>query len=169
MMSQENNLAFIKERISEIRSALLYSMSDELIRIPTSIISILRIDDEGQLWFFVKRPPQLMHDAEKKFPAKLQFYRKGRPFYLMVSGCAGIDESNDLIDKFTDDMEKGSSSLAMQNMMLVKLKITKAEYHEQKQPVPKRGMFKHLIQYLHDALFKPSYHYRPLEIKTELA
>ena len=168
-MFQENNLAFIKERITEIRSALLYSMSDELIKLPTSIISILKMDDDGQLWFFVKRPSQLMHDTEKKFPAKLQFYRKGRPFYLMVSGCAGIDENNDLINTLSDDLEQGSSSLAMQNMMLVKLKITKAEYHEQKQPATKRGVLQNVFQYIHDALFKPSYQYHPLEIKPELA
>ena len=110
-----------------------------------------------------------MHDTEKKFPARLQFYRKGRPFYLMVSGCAGIDENSELINTLTADPEQGSTSQAMQNMMLVKLKITKVEYHEQKQPAPKRGLIQNAFQSIYDAIFKPSYHYRPLEIKPELA
>jgi general stress protein 26 len=168
-MFNENNLSFIKERISEIRSALIYSMSNELIKIPTSIISILKIDDDGQLWFFIKRPSELLLDTEKNFPARLQFYRKGKPYYLNVNGCAGIDENTDLINQFTDDMEKESSSTAMQNMMLVKLKITKVEYHEQKQSVPNRNILQIAIQRLYNTFLKPSYHYHPMDINTELA
>ncbi|MCW3116539.1 MAG: hypothetical protein JWM28_621 [Chitinophagaceae bacterium] len=168
-MFNENNLSFIKERISEIRSALIYSLSNELIKIPTSIISILKIDDGGQLWFFIKRPPEMMLDTEKKFPARLQFYRKGKPYYLNVDGCAGIDENTDLIHQFTDDLGGESSLVALQNMMLVKLKITKVEYHEQKQLTPNRSILQNILQKIYDAFTKPSYQYRPLEITTELA
>ena len=168
-MFHENSLVFIKERISEIRSALIYSMSDELIKFPTSIISILRTDDDGHLWFFIKRPLAIMLDAEMKFPARLQFYRKGKPFYLNVDGWAGIDEDQQLINQFTDYMEKESSSVAMQNMMLVKLQITKAEYHEQKPLISGRNFVKNVLRRLYDSTVKPSYYYRPMKLKPELA
>ena len=168
-MFNDNGFLFIKERISEIRSALIYSMSSELVKIPTSIISILKADDDGHLWFFIKRPLAVMLDGEKKFPARLQFYRKGKPFYLNVDGSAGIDDDQQLISQFTDHMEKESSSVAMQNMMLVKLQITRAEYHEQKPLISGRNFLKNGLRRFYDALIKPSYYYRPLEINTELA
>ena len=168
-MFHDNSLAFIKERISEIRSALIYSLSDELIKFPTSIISILKIDDDGQLWFFIKRPVAMLIDAEMKFPARLQFYRKGKPFYLNVDGWAGIDEDQQLINQFTDYMENKSSSVAMQNMMLVKLQITRAEYHEHKPLVSDRNFIKNGLRRLYDGMMKPSYYYRPMKLKPELA
>ncbi|MES1214563.1 MAG: pyridoxamine 5'-phosphate oxidase family protein [Bacteroidota bacterium] len=169
-MTNENNFPFIKERIAEIGSAIIYSMSNELITVPATIINILKIDDDGQLWFFINRPSRVMHDAEKKFPARLQFYRKGKPFYLKVSGCAGIDEDPDMFNQLSDDIKTNESSEAKQNMILVKLKITRVEYHEQKQLQPNRGIFQKALQYVYAYLFKPShYYYQPLEINPELA
>src|SRR5688572_5006106 len=79
-MIPDNNLEFIRTRIYDIRTALLYSLSDDIIKLPTSLISVLKVDDKGQIWFLMNRPQQAMEKDEQKFPARLQFYRKGKPF-----------------------------------------------------------------------------------------
>ena len=167
-MAAENNLCFIKDRIGEIRSVILHSISNELIKIPSSIITVLRVDENGQLWFFVKRPAQVMFDHEKSFPARLQFYRKGRPFFLQVTGYAGVSDNKEAINEFTN-LEKETEGIAMQNLMLIKLKMTKAEYYEQKSSSCERFSVQHFFQNLYSSLFKPAGHYRPIELNTEIA
>jgi general stress protein 26 len=167
-MASENNLCFIKERIGEIGSAILYCMSNELIKIPACIITVLKVDEEGQLWFFVKRPMQKLYDHEKSFPARLQFYRKGKPFFIHVTGHAGINENGKTINNFTG-LEKQTEDMAMQNLLLIKLKMTKAEYYESKTSFPKRNRLQNIFQSLYSALFKPSNTYRPFELNTEAA
>ncbi|MEJ0103565.1 MAG: pyridoxamine 5'-phosphate oxidase family protein [Bacteroidota bacterium] len=167
-MPAENNLCFIKDRIGEIRSAILYSMSNELIKIPLSIITVLRVDEDGHVWFFVKKPAQMMFDHEKSFPARLQFYRKGKPFYIHVTGYAGVSDNKETINGFTG-LEKETEDIAMQDLMLIKLKMTKAEYYEQKSPSPEHFSIQSIFQNLYSSLFKPAGHYRLFELNTRIA
>jgi hypothetical protein len=167
-MANENNLGFIKNRIAEIRSAVLYSMSNELIKIPSSIITVLKVDEKEQISFFLNRPLQKMSDHEKIFPARLQFYRKGKPFYIQVSGNAGVSDNQETINEFTG-LEKETENMAMQNLMLVKLKIAKAEYYEQKSTSCKYNSLRNIFQGIYSSLFKSAGHYRPFELNTEAA
>jgi general stress protein 26 len=167
-MVNENNLDFIKNRIAEIRSAILYPMSNEMIKIPSSIITVLKVDESGQIWFFLNRPLQKMSEHEKTFPARLQFYRKGKPFYMQVSGYAGISDNQETINEFTG-LEKETENIAMQNLMLVKLKIAKAEYYEQKSTSNKYNSLRNIFQNIYSSLFKSAGHSRPFELNTEAA
>ena len=89
-MATDNNLEFLRQKIYEIRSAVMYSMSNELVKIPNSIISVLKVDDEGQLWFLCTPPTYKVEECECEFPARLHFYRKGKFFHIEVSGKATI-------------------------------------------------------------------------------
>ncbi len=90
MTNTDSNLQFIREKIYQIRSAVMYSMSNALVKIPNNIVTAINVDDEGHLWFLSRRPLQYLDQCEQNFPARLVFYRKGIPFYLEVSGNAII-------------------------------------------------------------------------------
>ena len=167
-MATENNLPFLKARINEIKSAILYSTTNELIRIPVSIISILRMDENGHLWFFVKRPPQLMTEYEKSFPAHLQFYRKGKPFFIYVSGYAHVAEDKETIRELVA-LGPETEHAALQNLALINLKMVKVEYYEQKSKSIKAAASKGLLQNLFTTLFKPSRYHSPVKLSLELA
>ena len=109
-----------------------------------------------------------MFDHEKTFPARLQFYRKGKPFYIHVTGYAGVSDCKEIMNEFTGP-GKETRDIAMQNLTLIKLKMTKAEYHEQKPPIPERFSVQSFFQNLYSSLFKPAGHYRPIELNTEIA
>lgn len=167
-MATENNLAFLKDRINEIKSAILYNMTSELVRIPVSIISILRMDENGWLWFFVKKPSQLMTEYEKSFPAHLQFYRKGKPFYIHVSGHAVVTDDEEILKEFAMP-ETETETIALQNLALVKLKMMKVEYYEQKSEATRPAVSKSPFQNLYTTLFKPARYHRPIKLSLELA
>ncbi|MES1222280.1 MAG: pyridoxamine 5'-phosphate oxidase family protein [Bacteroidota bacterium] len=164
-MTAENNLSFLRDRIFEIKSALLYSLSNELIKMPSSIISILKIDEDGHLWFFANKPAKTLFEDDRIFPARLQFYRKGKPFYLQVAGIACIDENKAEIHALTSQEQKVENT-ALKDMVLVKLKMTKAEYYEQKQQADHSNTIRHIFQNLYTSLFKPASTYRPFELNT---
>lgn len=118
----DTNLQFIREKIYSLRSAIMYSMSNELIKIPNNIINVLRIDDEGNLWFHCKAPVQYIREYEQIFPVRLHFYRKGVLYFIEVSGSAKIvqGQQNDYMN-----FDAGK-----EEPLLIKMNIHCAEYAE---------------------------------------
>jgi general stress protein 26 len=121
----DSNLQFIREKIYQVRSAVMYSMSNELVKIPNNIVTALKVDDEGQLWFLSKRPLQDVDQCERDFPARLLFYRKGIPFYLEVSGKATIVNNAFGIGKSEDIAETKK-----EQPVLIKMSMKNLEYTE---------------------------------------
>src|SRR5687767_7328396 len=103
-MTNDNNLQFIRDKVYQLRSAIMYSMSNGLVKIPNHIVTAIRVDDQGHLWFLAKRPAQHLSECEQTFPARLHFYRKGVNFFLEISGKAMIvtNESTQLNENTTD-------------------------------------------------------------------
>ena len=72
-----------------------------------------------------------MEEYDMEFPAKLDFYRKGKPFFLKISGLAQI-----VMDK--EEMLNyiglpGNVDLpSLSKLLLVKVKVEHAEYFEAK-------------------------------------
>jgi hypothetical protein len=127
-MVKDNNLEFIREKISRLRNAILYVNGSGLIKLGNDIATAVKVDDEGQLWFVTNHPAHMIEECEQSFPARLRFYRKGVDFFMEVSGKATI-VNNDSSDYVVCD---GSYR---PKRILVKLAIANIEYTE---PHPKR-------------------------------
>ena len=127
-MAVEGNLQFIREKIYEIKSAVMYSMSEGVVKLPNSIVSVVKVDDEGQIWFVCAPPMRRLEASECVFPARLHFYRKGKPFHVEVSGAATIINQdfseNDAADK----------------PLLIKMSMTNVEYNAVAERKPKSKM-----------------------------
>lgn len=125
-MTTDNNLKFLQDKVMEIRSALFFSMNDAVLKMPTSLINTIKVDDVGQIWFFVNKPQQNIQEFDKTFPARLDFYRKGSDMQLKISGKAFIindpEELNGLIN-ISDDIK----IRAMNELVLIKVKIANVE------------------------------------------
>jgi len=88
--SFNSDLPFLREKIQELKNALFFSENNSVLRMPTTIVSILKVDELGQLWFFTPRPSQALHEFGREFPVRLEFFRKGKGFFLHVTGKAYI-------------------------------------------------------------------------------
>jgi general stress protein 26 len=117
-MDKDNNLEFIREKIYEIKSAVMYSMSNSLVKIPNSIITVVKVDNEGQLWFLCNPPSWQVDECEGVFPARLHFYRKGKFFHVEVSGKATI-----MSKEYDAYMEGGN-----RKPVLIKMSMQNIEY-----------------------------------------
>jgi len=107
---------------------LFYNLSGGVLKFPTTIVSILKVDELANIWFFLNRPEQQLNEFDRQFPAHMQFYRKGKGYYLQIIGRAYIindpEELNSLIELSDEIKEK-----AFKEMVLVKVKIGSAKYY----------------------------------------
>lgn len=128
-MFQDTHLSFLKDRIQDTRSALFYSLSNAVLKVPTSIVTALKVDDVGQVWFFVEKPRQHIPEFDDVFPAQLYFYRKGKDYHLNVTGKACVvddpEELNNLVDFPVHVRDK-----AYNDVLLIKVKMTQIDYYE---------------------------------------
>ena len=130
-MASNQQLNFLQEKIQEIGSAIFFNLSDSILKLPTSIVSTLKVDDFGFVWFFMQKPKQSLKEFETEFPVRLDFFRKGKAYFLQVMGKGWVvsdpEEMNTL-----EILPEDARQMAMNEMVLVKVKIMKAEYYETK-------------------------------------
>jgi hypothetical protein len=98
-MTIDNNRVFIENKLNEISSAVMYSESNNIAKLPNDVVMFIKLDDCGQLWFKGHKPRNWIRTYEQNFPAKLFFYRKGVDYYMETTGTATIvskEEKTDL-------------------------------------------------------------------------
>src|SRR5579871_3211013 len=126
-MLPQSDLHFLQQKIQDLKNALFFSQNTSLLRIATTIVSVIKVDELGQMWFFVPRPQQALHEFDREFPVRLEFFRKGKEFFLHVSGKAYIvtdpEEINGLVH---EDIRE----LAGSHLVLIRVKMLKADYFE---------------------------------------
>lgn len=119
---------FLQEKIMELEQALFINTSEAVLRLPASIVNALHVDDVGQVWFLISRPTQDINEFDKDIPAKLEFYRKGKSFYLHVWGRAKIvvdpEEINNAIGIAAEIKQHASLT-----QVLVKMRISHLYYY----------------------------------------
>ena len=125
--------SFLQEKIKNLGSAIFFNQSEAVLKLPTSIVRIIHIDEYGYLWFFMQRPPQQLNEFEKEFPVKLDFFRKGLDYSLQVigKGCIINDrEELALITMNIDEMNRGAQNYHPDKLVLIKIKMLRADYFD---------------------------------------
>jgi general stress protein 26 len=163
--SFNSDLPFLREKIQELRNALFFSQNSSLLRMATTIVSILKVDELGQVWFFVPRPMQALQEFDREFPVRLEFFRKGKGFFLHITGKAYIvndpEEINSLLH---EDLRQQVSP----GMVLIKVKMGKADYFESATSAQHAGWWRDLRTQLHSWLFNTRPGYKPYEFDTPM-
>lgn len=121
-----------------LRQALFFDLGCSVLKLPTSIIDALCVDEIGQVWFFVGRPTQHVSEFRKDFFSRLEFYRKGEDFYLHVSGRASIVSDPEDINSIIS-LPQEYKQLANNKAILVRLKVDEIFYHPLPQAAPVTG------------------------------
>jgi hypothetical protein len=106
--AQQQEMNVLKSKISELQTALFYTESLSPIKLPTHVISDVEVDVEGRIWFAVPRPTMHIDAYEKEVLAKLDFFRKGKDFFVKVKGVAVLLTDAATINGFetlSDDMK----------------------------------------------------------------
>jgi hypothetical protein len=151
-------LNFLQDKIREIGSAIFFNLSDSVLKLPTSIVTTLEVDDYGFIWFFIQKPQQSLREFESEFPVRLDFFKKGTSSFMQVSGKGWVVTDPEELHSLSSLPEQAKEA-AMKGMVLVKVKIMKAEYYETR--TPRAGNWWQNAVNGFTAWFRSSNHFRP--------
>ncbi|HEX6334435.1 MAG TPA: pyridoxamine 5'-phosphate oxidase family protein [Flavisolibacter sp.] len=128
-MTTNQQLSFLQEKIQEIGSAIFFNLSNSVLKLPTSIVTTIKVDDFGFIWFFMQKPKQQLNEFDPEFPVRMDFFKKGTSCYLQVSGKGWVVSDPEEMNAL-EVLPEEARRMAMNDMVLVKVKILKAEYFE---------------------------------------
>ncbi len=120
-MEANSDLLFVKQKIEDIKIALFKAETDSILRLPNNIISTLKTDENGYVWFFTSCTGPYMQYLDKELYVSLEYYKKENNCRLLINGKAYIETDSDFFKETCYD-----------KMVLLKVKILKAEYFENK-------------------------------------
>ena len=161
-MAPNQQLQFLREKIQEIKSAILFNLSDSVLKFPTTIVSTVKTDDFGYLYFFVRKPKQDIREFEKEFPVRLDYFKKGKECFLQIMGKAWVVTDPEEITSFISLNEDVANEFS-EDMVLVKVKMMKADYQE----TPARSSnglwantFGHIFTWFKSSAYRPSTYFQ---------
>lgn len=128
-MLPDSHIKFLQDKLQELKSALFFSMSDSILKMPTTVVSTVKVDEVGQIYFFINRPTQYLHEFDREFPARLDFFKKGTRFFVKVIGKACIVDDPEEVNGLKSLHEEIRQN-ASDQMVLVKVRIQHADYYE---------------------------------------
>lgn len=163
-MQANQQLNFLQEKIQEIGSAIFFNLSDSVLKFPTSIVSTLKVDDYGFVWFYVQKPKQQLREFEMEFPVRLDFFRKGKNCFLQVMGKAWVvadPEEMNTLDILPEEVKQKTE----EGMVLVKVKMMKADYHETPTPSNNTSWWQNAVStvyaWFRNGNYRPDTYYNP--------
>lgn len=125
---QELETEIVKTKIRELGSALFFTESASLLQLPTHVITDSEVDEEGQIWFVIPKPPQRIEEFDKEIHAKLDFFRKGKMFYVKVRGKAFLITDPAEIKDNIGLSEEMRERMKNDQSIAVKVKIQDTDY-----------------------------------------
>ncbi|MEJ7913119.1 MAG: hypothetical protein WKF70_08190 [Chitinophagaceae bacterium] len=134
-LSTQQQLHFLQEKVRDIGSAIFYNQSEAVLKLPTSLVTTLKVDDFGYVWFFIKKPKQDIRQFENEFPVRMDFFKKGVDYFVQAAGKGRVvvdPEELSVFFKLHHDLDEHLATTAV----LVKVKMVKAEYFETHTRVP---------------------------------
>lgn len=124
----------IRNKVTELGSAIFHNVSDAPKMISTSLISSVKYDEEGRIYFFTPRPQFLVED-DMRFPAVLDFYKKGKPYFIKLNGVAElVTNDTELHSIHIRHLQHLSEPAGRSSYALVRFNVERVEYtaHDEK-------------------------------------
>ena len=131
-MNTQNQIGFISTKIQELETAVLHSHSNSVLNIQSTLVRTLQVDENGNIWFTIRKPQQEITQFDKQFPVGLNYYKKGTDFFLNVFGVARI--MNDPEELTCVDLYNHLHLEMSSDEVLLCVSIKQANYYEKESP-----------------------------------
>ncbi len=119
-MKNEKLQNFIAEKIEDLKYAIFYCHSNDDFHINNSIIHSSTVNENGTITFFINKPKQLLEQYTQEFPVGLNYFRKGKNYFMNILGKAQVIYNNDEAASLTGkSIEEMSDTLADKALVIV--------------------------------------------------
>ena len=132
------DLSLLQLKIANIGTALFFCGDNNCLPFCAYIIIALRTDEDGCIWFLISRGWDKPVSYDTLFPVNLELYRKGYPFTLKIEGDASIVNDKSAMQDLMGKSIRLTNE-AFSGVLLVKVKIKRAEYKELQAPKTSRS------------------------------
>jgi hypothetical protein len=129
MIHNDKALHFITEKIEEIKFAIFYCHSNSPLKINNTLINTFRVDDCGDVTFFINRPPQLISQFDREFPVGLNYFKKGKDYFMNIFGKARIIHDPEEL-AYQTDLTAEEINMALTTHILIKVQILKVDFYD---------------------------------------
>lgn len=126
MQYNDTHLSFLKEKIMDIKVALFKSEINSELQLPNNIVHTLKVDGDGNIYFFTSCNGFYAEQIDQSFYAYLDYHKK-TDTRIRVSGIAT------LVKEQTEVELTQTETLQVNSLVLVKMKIMQAEYFDRSQ------------------------------------
>lgn len=126
--AQQQELKMLKAKIAELQTALFYTESASPIKLPTHVITDIEVDDEGRIWFTIPKPAMHIDAYEKEVHAKLDFFKKGKDFFVKVKGAATLLVDSEAINSFDTMSSEMKAKMSDEKSIGIMVKIEDANF-----------------------------------------
>jgi hypothetical protein len=124
---KDDNLQFLQKKIGEIKVAMFRAEMNSELQLPNNIISTIKTDDDGNIWFFTSCHGKYAQHLEQNFYAYLDYNQKGGAYRVRISGKASIVPDDTPTHTTSVDKSRLSDTI-----VLVRMKMMHVEYFENK-------------------------------------
>ena len=125
--SRRAGKTFLTEKVNDIKYAIFYCQSNSQLKLNNAIISSSKVDDNGRISFFVNRPKQFLANFDQEFPVALNYFQKGKKYFMNIIGNARmINDPEELAyysDQLSNEKDRGEES-----RVLVVVTVTKFDF-----------------------------------------
>lgn len=119
---------FLHKKLSEFKSALFFAEGDALIKLPNHLVTEMEITEECEIMFFIPKPVQDITVFDKDFPVRLEFFKKGNPLRLKVSGKGQIISDRAEMEQLTSASTQLQGKLGEEPVILVRVTVQYVDY-----------------------------------------
>lgn len=126
---QASDISFVQTQITRIGTALFFCDHDSRLNFPAYIITALKTDDAGEIWFFISRAGENPAMQHAPFGAHLEFYRKGYPFFMRIGGLATVENAAGCIQDLMGKSFRVPEEV-LDDVLLVKVKMASVDFKE---------------------------------------
>jgi hypothetical protein len=127
-ITQEVEMNVLKSKIQELRSALFFTETLSPVKLPTHVISDVEVDGEGRIFFVVPRPVQHIDAFDKEIPAKLDFFKKGKDFFVKIRGIATLLTDAETINSYETMSDEMKIKMTEEKSMGIIVTIEDADF-----------------------------------------
>jgi hypothetical protein len=129
MIHNDKALHFIAEKIEEIKVAIFYCHSNSPLKINNTIINTFKVDECGNITFFINRPQQLISQFDREFPVGLNYFKKGKNYFMNIFGKARIIHDPEEL-AYQTDLTTEEINIALTTHVLIKVQILKVDFYD---------------------------------------
>ena len=150
MIHNDKALHFIAEKIEDINVALFHCHSNSPLKINNTIIHTFGVDDCGNITFFINRPQQLISQFDREFPVELNYFKKGKDYFMNIFGKARIIHDPEEL-AYQTDLTSEEINAALTTHVLIKVQISKVDFYDNN--YEKKNLFLKKVSSIFSSLF----------------